>query len=124
MAFQVSFHLNLEQEISNYGGTKGNEDFWTLDEAGLIEPQLSLIRAKSPNMNSLKMIQAAHQEARKLVNSITEKIKKDESARVSGTIQDKKTASIDKGGKTKVISAPSFKGKSITDVGKSLIQQK
>lgn len=115
--------MKLENELSNYGNMKGNDDFWTLDEANLIEPQLYLARKQNPKMDNFGLIQRAHQEARKLVNSITDKVKKDEKARIDGTIQDKKDGSIDKGGKLTVSKTDSFKGNSLKEIAEKLMKQ-
>ena len=107
-------NLRLENSINTYADTEGNEDFWDLYKAGLIKPQMLAIRNANPRVTNMELVQKAHTEARQLVNSITEKIKKDVSAKASGEVERKKNAITDKGGKTSVGSTASFKVKSIS----------
>lgn len=116
--------MKTEQEISSYATEKGNEDFWELDEAGLIEPQILLLRQRNPRSSHMELIKMAHQESRRIINSLNDNAQRKAMAKASGIVQVKKAASIDAGSKTSAPVNESYKGKTITEIAEMLKNKK
>lgn len=121
--FENVRNLRLENEIMSYMDSEGNEDFEVLDKTGLIRPLIYSARTKYPNASEIELVRIAHNEARKIINSATSTIEKTVTEKSQGRIQEKKSAIIDKGGKTSVSGVESTKGKSITEIGLSLLNK-
>lgn len=112
--------MALENDIDFYSKQKGNEDFWELQEQGLINPIMREIRIKNPQSNDMAVITEAHRTARNIVQAIHKKAEASATAKANGMLEQKKNASVDKGTGAE---ASALKGKSMIEIGKMVAKE-
>lgn len=116
--------MKRESEILNFANAAGNEDFWKLDDKGLIQPKLNLLSQQYPSKSTEELLSIAYKDAKQLYSSITAEIRAEEEKRINGMIEEKKQGTIDKGGKSQTFVPQSSKGKSITEIGMEILKTK
>lgn len=112
--------MALENDIDFYSKQKGNEDFWELQEQGLINPIMREIRIKNPQSDDMSVITEAHRTARNIVQAIHKKAEVAATAKANGMLEEKKNASVDKGTGAE---ASALKGKSMIEIGKLVAKE-